>query len=190
VCLLGPIPHNIALQIQTQHNEHRQHNAFSRFMYGIKSDETRRSYVSKLEFFFDFYKIEGNDIKEKSENFLEYTKKGKNITQKVTDLVLNYMYFHIQRAQKKEISIGTIRNFYKPIKLFCEMNNVVLNWKIISKGLPRGTQNANDRIPDEDDKLITSLRTAYAEELNLKKDIVSYSDLLDGLRLALKAYHF
>ena len=39
-------------------------------------------------------------------------------------------------------------------------------------------------------KLITSLRTAYAEELNLKKDIGSYSDLLDGLRLALKAYHF
>ena len=153
MCLLGPLPHNIALQIQTQHNEHRQHDAFSRFLYGIKSDETRRSYVSKLEFFFDFYKIEGNDIREKSKNFLEYTKKGKNITQKVTDLVLNYMYFHIQRAQKKEISRGTIRNFYKPIKLFCEMNNVVLNWKIISKGLPRGTQNANDRIPTIDEIL-------------------------------------
>ena len=153
MCLLGPLPHNIALQIQTQHNKHRQHDAFSLFLYGIKSDETRRSYVSKLEFFFDFYKIEGNDIREKSKNFLEYTKKGKNITQKVTDLVLNYMYFHIQRAQKKEISRGTIRNFYKPIKLFCEMNNVVLNWKIISKGLPRGTQNANDRIPTIDEIL-------------------------------------
>ncbi|MDW0259133.1 MAG: hypothetical protein QN829_10475 [Nitrososphaeraceae archaeon] len=141
------------MQIQTQHNKHRQHDAFSPFLYGIKSDETRRSYVSKLEFFFDFYKIEGNDIREKSKNFLEYTKKGKNITQKVTDLVLNYMYFHIQRAQKKEISRGTIRNFYKPIKLFCEMNNVVLNWKIISKGLPRGTQNANDRIPTIDEIL-------------------------------------
>ncbi|MDW0264016.1 MAG: hypothetical protein QN681_05680 [Nitrososphaeraceae archaeon] len=141
------------MQIQTQHNKHRQHDAFSRFLYGIKSDETRRSYVSKLDFFFDFYKIEGNDIREKSKNFLEYTKKGKNITQKVTDLVLNYMYFHIQRAQKKEISRGTIRNFYKPIKLFCEMNNVVLNWKIISKGLPRGTQNANDRIPTIDEIL-------------------------------------
>ncbi|MGB8767224.1 MAG: hypothetical protein WCC79_07865 [Nitrososphaeraceae archaeon] len=152
MCLLGPIPHDIALQIQTRHNEHHQ-DAFSRFLYGIKSDETRRSYVSKLEFFFDLYKIEGNDIREKSKNFLEYTKKGKNITQKVTDLVLNYMYFHIQRAQKKEISRGTIRNFYKPIKLFCEMNNVVLNWKIISKVLPRGTQNANDRIPTIDEIL-------------------------------------
>ena len=54
-------------------------------MYGIKSDETRRSYVSKLEFFFDYYKIEGKDIGEKSENYLEYTKKGKNIAQKVTE---------------------------------------------------------------------------------------------------------
>jgi hypothetical protein len=40
------------------------------------------------------------------------------------------------------------------------------------------------------DKLLTSLRTAYAEELNLKKDVTSYDDLLDGLRLALKAFEF
>ena len=39
------------------------------------------------------------------------------------------------------------------------------------------------------DKLLTSLRTAYAEELNLKKDVTSYDDLLDALRLALKGYN-
>jgi hypothetical protein len=38
------------------------------------------------------------------------------------------------------------------------------------------------------DKLLTSLRTAYAEELNLKKDVTSYDDLLDALRLSLKGY--
>lgn len=43
-------------------------------------------------------------------------------------------------------------------------------------------------IPKEHDKLITSLRTAYAEELNLKKEQTSYLDLLDALRLALKGY--
>lgn len=43
-------------------------------------------------------------------------------------------------------------------------------------------------IQEKHDKLITSLRTAYAEELNLKKDQTSYSDLLDALRLALKGY--
>jgi len=39
------------------------------------------------------------------------------------------------------------------------------------------------------DKLITSLTTAYATELTLDKDQTSYDDLLDGLRLALKAYN-
>ncbi|HET6717862.1 MAG TPA: hypothetical protein VFG90_12080 [Nitrososphaeraceae archaeon] len=43
-------------------------------------------------------------------------------------------------------------------------------------------------IPKEHDKLITSLRTAYAEELNLKNEQISYLDLLDALRLALKGY--
>ena len=107
-------------------------------MYGIKSDETRRSYLSKLEFFFDFYKIDGQDIKEKSENFLRFTRnrKGKkDNSQELTDLILNYMSFHIRRAQKNEISRGTIRNCYKPINLFCAMTNFILNWKIISKGL-------------------------------------------------------
>ena len=37
-------------------------------------------------------------------------------------------------------------------------------------------------------KLLTSLRTAYANELTLNKDQTSYSDLLDGLRLALKGF--
>ena len=38
------------------------------------------------------------------------------------------------------------------------------------------------------EKLLTSLRTAYANELSLVKDQTSYNDLLDGLRLGLKAY--
>lgn len=44
-------------------------------------------------------------------------------------------------------------------------------------------------IEEKHDKLLTSLRTAYAEELNLKKEQTSYSDLLDGLRLSLKGYN-
>ena len=39
-------------------------------------------------------------------------------------------------------------------------------------------------------KLITSLRTAYAEELNLKKDITSYDDLIDSIQFALKGFQF
>jgi hypothetical protein len=41
-------------------------------------------------------------------------------------------------------------------------------------------------IPQKYDKLITSLRTAWATELSLDKKETSYDDLLDALRLSLK----
>ncbi|HEX7178427.1 MAG TPA: hypothetical protein VF220_01795 [Nitrososphaeraceae archaeon] len=43
-------------------------------------------------------------------------------------------------------------------------------------------------IPKKYDKLITSLRTAYAREYSLDKEETSYSDSLDALRLSLKGY--
>jgi len=43
-------------------------------------------------------------------------------------------------------------------------------------------------IDPKHDKHITSIRTAWANELTLGKNQTSYNDLLDGLRLALKAY--
>jgi hypothetical protein len=44
----------------------------------------------------------------------------------------------------------------------------------------------NLAIPEKFEKLITSLRTAYAREYSLDKEQTSYDDLLDALRLALK----
>jgi hypothetical protein len=41
-------------------------------------------------------------------------------------------------------------------------------------------------IPKEYDKLIISLRMAYANELSLDKEKTSYSDSLDAFRLAVK----
>jgi hypothetical protein len=38
------------------------------------------------------------------------------------------------------------------------------------------------------DKLLTSLRTAVAEEYKLKKEDTSYNDILDAFRLSLQAY--
>ncbi len=43
-------------------------------------------------------------------------------------------------------------------------------------------------VPEEHEKLIISLRTAYANELSLDKDQTSYNDLFDSLRLSLKGY--
>lgn len=44
-------------------------------------------------------------------------------------------------------------------------------------------------IPKQHEKLITSLRTAYAIEYSLDKEQTSYDDILDALRLSLKSYN-
>jgi hypothetical protein len=44
-------------------------------------------------------------------------------------------------------------------------------------------------IPSKYEKLITSLRTAYAREYSLHKEQTSYDDSLDALRLSLKGYN-
>jgi len=38
------------------------------------------------------------------------------------------------------------------------------------------------------EQLLTALRTAWAKELSLDKNISVYSDLTDAIRLALRAY--
>ena len=43
-------------------------------------------------------------------------------------------------------------------------------------------------IPEQQDKLIISLRTAYANEYSLDKEQTSYNDSLDAIRLACKMY--
>ncbi len=40
-----------------------------------------------------------------------------------------------------------VPNYYKPIKLFCEMYDILLSWKKISKGLPKERRASNDRAP-------------------------------------------
>ena len=56
------------------------------------------------------------------------------------------MQFQKDRVDKKEISGATVRNYVKSIKLFCEMADMPIPWKKITRGLPKGKKYADDRI--------------------------------------------
>jgi hypothetical protein len=110
------------------------------------------------------------------------------------------------------MSYSAIHNYLSCIVSFYKINDIILNTKKICKFMPQQKKAQKkigailmkrfmiSDISDERtraiilllasryDKLLTSLRTAYAEELNLKKDVTSYDDLLDSLRLSLKGY--
>jgi len=56
-----------------------------------------------------------------------------------------------QRVERKEITSGTLRNYQKTIKSFCEATDILIQWKKVTKGLPRGKRFSDDRAPTVDE---------------------------------------
>ena len=113
------------------------------FLYSIKSEESKSKYTNKLEIFLDFIGLNGT-LEEKTKQFAE---KGKSGTNWALTSIMKFMSYQKERADRKEIVSGTVLNYYKPVKLFCELNEINLNWKKITRGLPRGRKYSADRAP-------------------------------------------
>ena len=114
------------------------------FLYAIKSPITADRYKRRLRNFFDFLDVEG-DLDSQSKSFMG--KANKNGKRWVFANVMKFLSFHKERAERGEIADATVRNYYKPLKLFLEMNDFELSWKKIARGLPRGRRHAADRAP-------------------------------------------
>jgi len=84
-------------------------------------------------------------LEEQSKEFLDKTRQ--NGGQWAQDSIMIFVDFHKERIRRKELAADTLKNYYRAAKLFCEMNDLILNWKRISKGLPRAKNSSNDRAP-------------------------------------------
>ena len=102
--------------------------------------------------FLDYLKLEG-PLEKQARQFLS---KAKNDPQWAEENFMQFIGFQIERVKRGEISESTISNYYKATNLFCEMNNLILNWKRIRRGLPLGREASNDRAPtiEEIQKLV------------------------------------
>ena len=110
----------------------------------MKSDATKDRFKKRLENFFDFQELDG-DLAEQAKQFISNAKKNGNSW--VTANVMKFLSFHKERVEHGEITEGTLCNYYKPLKLFLEMNDIELSWRKITRGLPRGRKHAADRAP-------------------------------------------
>ena len=80
---------------------------------------------------------------------------------KLQQMIENYVIFLQTKVRNGEITAGSCVVSLPPVKLFCEMNDIMLNWRKINKLLPHGNDNAADE--------------AYTRE-QIKK-MLEYSDL-------------
>lgn len=82
---------------------------------------------------------------------LEFVKRARADSRWAYDSFIRFISYQKQRVAEGEIAESTISNYYKAAKLFCEMNDLTLNWKKIARGIPQGRHAANDRAPSLDE---------------------------------------
>jgi integrase len=119
---------------------------YLKFSYALNAPESKRQYPKRFKVFLDYLAIEGEAVEEKA-NKLYYDYILKNGNSWLETELLKFFIIQNDRAERKEISTETIRNYYKPVKLFCDMNNILINWRFISKGIKKSQRHSDDRPP-------------------------------------------
>lgn len=141
-----------------QENPILAQDPYSLFIYALKAPETKRKYVGHLIRFFDF--VDGTEkypnvrrrkiteelrnLQQKAYLFVERARMDKNWA---FYRILDFLQFQKERIERKEIVAGTLKNYSKAIRLFCEMSEIEIPWKRITRGLPRPKRYASDRVP-------------------------------------------
>jgi integrase len=128
------------------------------FLFALNSPVTRERYSTRLRSFFVYIGIEGTTMEERCRRFVEKVQESEENGDSKWGYacVVNFLQHQKDRCDKKEIAGSTVRGYYKAIKLFTEVNDILISWSKIKRGLPRGRHYADDRIPtlDEIRKLI------------------------------------
>jgi integrase len=130
--------------------------SYQLFKNAIRSEKSLQLYKQNLWHFCDFVKMTTEEIVSKysdSENVKEAIK--------LQRMIEDYVLLLQTKVRNGEISAGTGSVMIPPIKLLCEMNDIILNWRKINKLMAHG----NDKAADE----------AYTRE-QIKK-MLEYSDL-------------
>ena len=128
---------------EEQNQEASLTDAYSLFIYAIRTKITRDYYLRRLRSFFDYIEIHPSaKIEFRCNEFAALAIKDHNWT---FNKLIAFLQFQKERVQREEIIAATLYNFVKALKLFCEMSDIPVSWKKITRGLPKVRSFANDK---------------------------------------------
>jgi integrase len=125
--------------------ESTESDPYSMFLFAMRSPKTREKCTGRLRMFFDFLSVlpEGT-MTERSKAFCD---KARSDNGWAFSSIIRYLQTLKERVETREITAGTMKNRYQAVKLFCEMADIAISWKKISRGIPRVRKFADDRAP-------------------------------------------
>jgi hypothetical protein len=118
---------------------------WSLYLYAMKSPVTRVKYQKRLSRFLEYIGITGTTTEEQARAFAQH---GTKDTNWAFSSILKFIQYQLERVNSKEITAATLRNYVKSIKLFCDMADLQIPWKKITRGLPKERRYAADRAPN------------------------------------------
>jgi hypothetical protein len=98
-----------------------------------------------MKVFFNFINLFPNGNLEEQCNL--FAAKGLEDPKWAFNNIIKFLQYQKERVEKEAITGATLRNFVKTIKLFCEMSDISISWKKITRGLPKTRKYADDRAP-------------------------------------------
>jgi integrase len=113
------------------------------FLYALKAPATKDKYIERLAKFLDFVGY-GGTKEEKARAFAARARADPNYA---FNSVLKFFQAKREQIDRKEMATGTVRNYLKSLKLFCDMADLQIPWAKIARGLPRAKRFADDRAP-------------------------------------------
>jgi integrase len=134
----------------------KESEPYDLFVYAINADQTREKYVTRLKKFLEIIGIDRDGELTIRENCKVFTDKAKSENEWLVNVIIQFLQYQKGRVSCKEITGSTLRNYVKVLKLFCEMNDLLVPWKKLTRGLPKAKNHADDRVPrlDEIQKIL------------------------------------
>lgn len=160
-----------------QENYPKESDAYSLYLYGMRSPVTRDTYLRRLRIFFNHIQLLSNNepMDVRCNLFVD---KSRTTSGWAFSQILIFLQFQKDRVENREISPATLRNFVKSIKLLCEMTDIEIGWKRITRGLPKTRRYADDRAPT----LSELQKTAQYPDRRMKA--LLYTMASSGIRLS------
>ena len=126
-------------RLPLDYNKYLIGRPYQLFKNAIHSEKTLQVYKQYLFHFCEFMKRTTDEIATKYSSE-ESTKESIKLQHMIED----YVVLLQNKVNNQEITARTCITMIPPIKLFCEMNDIILNWQKIGRLLPRGSNNAAD----------------------------------------------